>query len=205
MKYNTLATQESTNAVVTALQNKGVDVQIVETKIQALDAVKKIIPQGASVMNGSSVTLEQIGYLEYLDDGTHGWIDLHKPVAAESDPAKRAALRKQALTSDYYLGSVHALTQTGEYIIGSNTGSQIPHVAFTSQNLIFVVGTQKIVATLSDGMKRLEEYVVPLEDDHMKRLYNSHTQLNKILISKGEAPMLKRQIHFILVKEPLGF
>ncbi len=205
MKYNTLANQKSIDITTAALRAKGIETYVVRTKAEALEQIKHIIPPGASVMNGASVTLEQIGFVDYLKLGTHGWNNLHKPVNAETDPAKRAILRKQAALSDFYLGSVHALVENGEFIVASNTGSQLPHIAFTSPNLIFVVGTHKIVPTLTEGIKRLEEYVVPLEDAHMKKLHGTGTHLNKILISKGESPFLKRRIHFILIQESLGF
>ncbi len=150
-------------------------------------------------MNGSSRTLEQIGFIEYLKPDNHGWDNQHEKILAEKDPAK------QALLADYYLGSVHAVTEEGEFIVASNSGSQLPHVAFSSSNLILIVGAQKIVATLEEGMKRLKEYVVPLEDANMKQKYGVGTQLNKILLFKGENQMIGRKVTMILVKEKLGF
>jgi len=56
---------------------------------------------------------------------------------------------------------VHALTEEGEFIVALNTGSQLPHIVFSSLNLILVVGTQKLVPDMENAMKRLENYVVP--------------------------------------------
>lgn len=156
-------------------------------------------------MNGSSVTLEQIGFTDYLKSGKHPWIDLHGQVNAENEPAKRNLLRNQATLSDYYLGSVHAVTYDGDFIVVSNTGSQLPHIVFTSPNLIFVVSTKKIVPTLAAGMKRLEEHVFPLENQHMKELYNAESNISKIVIFKKDPTYLNRKINFILVSENLGF
>jgi L-lactate utilization protein LutC len=103
------------------------------------------------------------------------------------------------------LGSVHALTSSGEFVIASNTGSQLPHVAFTSPNLIFIVSTKKIVSTLDQALNRLTKYVIDLEDQRMMNAYKSHTADNKILIFKGENPMTNRSIVFILVAQDLGF
>lgn len=205
MNYNRLASDATVEKVAKALEEKGYEVQVVKNANDALAKIKKIIPQGASVMNGSSVTLEQIGYLDYLASGKHKWVDLHAKVNAENDKEKRAKLMREASLSDYYLVSVHALAETGEFVIASNTGSQLPHIVFTSPNLIFVVSTKKIVPTLDAAMERLEEYVVPLEDKQMLEKYNVGTHLNKIVIFKGENPMIGRKIRFILVKEKLGF
>jgi L-lactate utilization protein LutC len=205
MKYNTLASKEIVEKTVKALELKHTETVVAKNKIQALEKIKGFIPHGVSVMNGSSVSLEQIGFVEYLKSGKHGWKNLHEGIIAEKDPAKQAVLRKQSVLSDYYVGSVHALCENGDFIIASNTGSQLPHIVFTSQNLIFVVSTKKIVPTLSEAMKRLEEYVVPLEDKHMMGKYGVNTAVNKIVIFKNENPMLGRKVRMILVEENLGF
>lgn len=205
MNYNTLASKEALDATVKALGEKGFEVFVVESGADALAKIKEIIPKGASVMNGSSVTLEQIGYIDWLTSGAHGWVNPKEAILAEKDPSKQALLRRQAVLSDFYLGSVHALAHNGEFVIGSNTASQLPHVVFSSPNLIFVVSTKKMVPTLAEAMRRLEEHVVPLEDEHMKKLYGMGTKLNKLLIFKGESPYNKRKLRMILVKEDLGF
>ena len=205
MQYNTLATKESVTKTVAALKEHNVEAIIVTNKEEALAKIKELIPSGASVMNGSSVTLEQIGYIDYLKLGEHPWNNLHEGILAEKDPAKQGELRKQAVLSDYYLGSVHALSETGEFIIASNSGSQLPHIVFTSPNIIFVVSTQKIVPSLADGIKRLEEYVVPLEDKHMQELYGVGTAISKMVIFKREKPGSGRTVKMILVEEKLGF
>lgn len=156
-------------------------------------------------MDGASVTLEQIGFVDYLKSSTHPWKNLHAAIVEESDPQKQAQLRKKALLADYYLGSVHAMTETGEFIIASNTGSQLPHLVYSSQNLVLVVSTKKIVPTLEDALKRLDEHVIPLEDERMLNVYNAHTHLSKLVIFKDESPINQRNIHIILVEEDLGF
>ena len=99
----------------------------------------------------------------------------------------------------------HALTEKGEFIIASNTGSQLPHIVFTSPNLIFVVSTKKIVPTLTDAITRLEDHVLPLEDKSIMDKFNIHTMLSKIVIFKRENPMMGRKVRMILVNEDLGF
>jgi hypothetical protein len=203
--YDTLASEESIQNVVAALPARGIEPEVVNNRAEALERVKALIPAGASVMNGSSVTLEQIGYVDYLKSGTHPWVNPKKAILAEKDPVKQALLRKQSVISDYYLGSVHAVAETGEFIVASNTGSQLPHIVFTSQNLIFVVSTKKIVPTVADAFRRLEEHVYPLEDKHMMDLYKVHSQISKIVVWKNESPFNKRTAQMIFVRENLGF
>ena len=205
MKYNELATKETIHKTAEALKANGIEVFITETGAEALGKIKEFIPKDASVMNGSSKTLEQIGFVEYLKSGEHGWSNLHEAIIKETDKSKQGMLRKQSVLSDYYLGSVHALTEGGELLIASNTGSQLPHIVFTSPNIIFVVSTKKIVPSLLEAMKRLEEHVVPLEDKSIMEKFKIHTMLSKIVIFKRENPMMGRKVRMILVNEDLGF
>lgn len=205
MDYTTLSPRATVERVVANLKERNIEGSIVETKEEALAKIKEWIPTGASVMNGSSTTLNEIGFVEYLKSGEHSWNNLHEAVLAEKDPAKQALLRKQSVLSDYYLGSVHALSEAGELVIASNTGSQLPHIVFTSQNLIFVVSTEKIMPTLADAQKRLVEHVVPLEDKRMLAAYNMNTHLSKELIFHYEHPMLGRKVRVLFVNEKLGF
>ncbi|MCE9643478.1 MAG: lactate utilization protein [Candidatus Andersenbacteria bacterium] len=205
MNYETLATPEQITNTIKKLEEHNIHGVSVNTGAEALEKIKSMIPAGASVMNGSSVTLETIGFVDYLQAGQHGWNNLHEGILAEQDKAKQGELRKQASLSDFYLGSVHALSETGEFLVASNTGSQLPHIVFTSKNLIFVVGAQKLVPNLMEGLKRIEEYVVPLEDVHMMQKYGSGTSLNKIVMFKKENPNMGRNVTVIIVNEKLGY
>jgi L-lactate utilization protein LutC len=205
LDYSKLASKNTVNNTITSLKEKNYAVTLVRTKAEALEKIKALIPAKAAVMSGASVTLEQIGFMDYMASEKHDWIDLRGEIRSENDELKRHELRKQSVMSDYYLGSVHALTETGDMLIASNTGSQLPNIVSTSPNLIFVVSTKKIVPNVSEAMSRLEKHVIPLEDKHMMDLYKVHTALNKIVIFKGDAAFLGRKIQIILVEEDLGF
>lgn len=205
MDYNTIVSADSLQKTITALKDRGHLPELVGNRAEALQRIKELIPKGASVMNGSSRTLEEIGFVDYLKDGTHGWNNLHEAILAEKDPTKQAVLRQQSVLSEYYLGSVHAVAETGEIVIASNSGSQLPHIVFTSQNLIFVVGAQKIVPTLADAFTRLEKHVVPLEDERLMKAYNAHTYPSKIVVFQKEQPFMGRKSHIIFANEKLGF
>ncbi len=205
MNYTELASKEAVIKTVAALAVNNFIPEVLATKEDALVRIKELIPAGASVMNGASRTLEQIGYIDYLKAKQHGWSNIHDTILEETDEVKKAELRKMGVISDFYLGSVHAATQTGELLIASNTGSQLPHLAYTSQNLILVVSTQKITPTMSDAFDRLEKQVMPLEDARMKSVYGSGTTHSKTLLLHKENPYMGRKVHVLLVEEQLGF
>jgi hypothetical protein len=113
-------------------------------------------------------------------------------------------LRKSSITAEYFLGSVHAVSQSGETITASNTGSQLPSYAFASNNVVWVVGVQKIVLNIEEGLKRVREYCLPLEDYRMKQAGFGGSAIGKILIFEREK-LPNRRITLIFVNEKLGF
>lgn len=205
MNYETLANMEAVKKTINALAERGIQAIVVSGRAVALEKLKSLIPNGASVMNGSSRTLEEIGFVDYLKSGNHGWKNLHEEIILEKDPAKQAILRKQAVLSDYYLGSVHAVAETGQLVIASNSGSQLPHIVSTSPNLIFVVGGQKLVPNLDAALTRVREYVLPLEDKRMKDAGMAGSAISKLLIFEREPAFMGRKVSIIFVNEKLGF
>jgi L-lactate utilization protein LutB len=205
MKYDELVPKETIEKVIASLKERNHLPEFVETRAEALEIIKKLIPKGASVMNGSSRTLDEIGFIQYLKIGKHGWNNLHEAILAEKDPVKKAILRKQSVLSEFYLGSTHAISETGEIVIASNSGSQLPHLVFTSQNLILVVGAQKITPDLDSAIARLKGYVLPLEDKRMKDAGMGGSFISKMLIINKEQPYMGRKSHIIFVNERLGF
>ena len=205
VNYETLANTEAIQKAIKTLAERGIEAIVVSNRVEALEKVKSLIPKGASVMNGSSRTLEEIGFVDYLKSGNHGWKNLHEEILKEKDPEKQAILGKQAVHSDYYLGSIHAVAETGQLVIASNSGSQLPHIVFTSSNLIFVVGVQKIAPNLDAAIARVREYVLPLEDQRMKSVGMGGSFVSKLLIFEKEQPFMNRKVYVIFVNEKLGF
>jgi len=101
------------------------------------------------------------------------------------------------------VSSVHALTEDGHLIIASNTGSQLSSEAYAGGKVIFVVGTQKIVKDNQEGIKRIYEYCLPLEDERARKAYGMGSNVSKILIINKE--IFPERITVFLVKEKLGF
>lgn len=205
MNYTEIPSAEVVSKTVAALKERNIEAIVVGTREEALAKIKELIPAGASVNNGSSRTLQEIGYVDLVKGDSHGWNNLHGKVVAEADPAKQKTLRNEALLADYYLGSVHGLSETGEMVIASASGSQLPPIVFTSKNVIFVVSTQKITPTLDSAIQRLREYVFPLEDARMKSVNMGGSTLAKMLIFEREPAFMGRSVRVILVNEKLGF
>lgn len=203
MEYDQLAPKKIIEKTIKAVKSRGINAEFLDTKEEALERIKALIPAGAELMTAGSTTLEQIGFVELLKSGKHKWNNLKDKLLAEKDEAKQSELRKKSVTSDYFLGSVHAVAETGEILTASASGSQLPSYAFSSNNVIWIVGTQKIVPTLEEGFKRVRTYCFPLEDKRMKSVGYPGSTIGKILLFERE--ILPRKITLIFVNEKLGF
>lgn len=204
MNYTTLPSKETIQRTLAALNAHKITGHFVESKEEALELLKSLIPASADLMTGASATLEQIGFTALLKSGQHQWKNLKDEILKETDALKQAELRKRSILATYYVGSAHAVTETGEVLAASATGSQIAPYAYASDNVIWVMGAHKIVPTVNDGIRRIREYTYPLEDKRMKSVGYPGSVIGMILIF--ERPTLpNRTVNLILVNQVLGF
>jgi hypothetical protein len=112
-------------------------------------------------------------------------------------------IRRLTASPDVMLGSVHAVTETGSLLTASMSGSQLGPYASGAGRVVLVVGTQKIVADVEEGLRRIDEYTLPLEDARAQAAYGVHSAVNKVLIINGE--IAPGRITVVFVDEVIGF
>jgi LUD domain len=201
-EFTRLATDEQINRTAAALEANNIHTLIAENGAEALRLFFELVPDGAEVFLGASVTLEKLGIRDEIEKS--GRFDALRPrMFAMHRETQGREIRKLGGAPDYAAGSVHAVTEDGHVLIASKTGSQLGPYASGAGKVIWVVGAQKIVKDLVEGFRRIKEYCVPLEEVHMQELYDTDTDLNKILILNRE--MRPNRITMIIVKEVLGF
>jgi len=206
MSYSTLPDTMRLQKTIEAVKARGIMVELVETKEAALARLQTLIPAGSVVMTGGSVTLTQIGLDALLISGNHPWRNFKADLLAEKDPTKQSAMRLQGTLAEYFLGSVNAIAETGELVFASATGSQLPAYAYSSRNVIWVAGAQKITPSLDEALRRVREYVLQMESERQKNVGNKGGSfIGRILIFEREPAYLRRNLHLILVNEVLGF
>lgn len=185
-----------------ALEANGISVVRARNKAEARRIVLDMIPAGANVHHGASQTLDATGISAELD--ASGRYDPIGPRAWSMDRATQGAeIRRLTAAPDIMLGSVHAVTETGSLVVASMGGSQLGPYVSGAGRVILVVGRQKIVADLDEGMRRINEYALPLEDARAQAAYGIHSAVNKVLIINRE--VVPGQITVVLVDEAVGF
>ena len=201
-QFSELATDESINTTKTALEKNGITVLVVESGAEAKDKVLQMLPEGAEVMNMQSVTVNSIGLADEINKPGK-FNSVRNRFATMDAKTQGMEMKKIGATPEWAGGSAHAVTEDGKIMVASATGSQLPAYAYGSTHLIWIVGAQKIVKDIDEGMKRIYEYVLPLENDRAMKAYGMGSGVNKMLIiNKEVAP---GRITLIIVKEKLGF
>jgi acyl-CoA hydrolase len=200
-RFTTLPDDETITSTVVALEEHGFSAEVADTLDAAREAVLARIPHGSSVMTNTSVTLQQTGIADTINDGGPYESARNKMFALDfaTQAQEMKAIGGQP---DYALGSVHAVTRDGTLVIASASGSQLASYAWGAANVIFVVGAQKLVPTLQAAHERIYQHSLPLEDARAQAAYGQHSQVGKVLEIHQELP---GRIHVVLVRELVGF
>ncbi|MBW8805372.1 MAG: LUD domain-containing protein [Catenulisporales bacterium] len=189
-------------AAAAALQARGYHVSRVPNAAAAWQAALDLLPEGAEVFTASSVTADVVGLSQEINES--GRYTATRPQLMTMDPASQMSeMRRLGAAPQWVVGSVHALTQDGDLVIASASGSQLASMAYGAQNVLLVIGTQKIVPDLDTAMRRVHEYSLPLEDARARSAYGMGSTVHKVLTLHGDAE--QGRIRVILIDEPLGF
>jgi acyl-CoA hydrolase len=200
-RFTAMPDEQALASTTTALEEHGFSVEIVDDLEAARKAVLARIPEGSSVMTNTSVTLDQAGIPDAINDS--GRYDSARVKMAGLDFATQVREMKAiGGQPDYALGSVHAVTRDGTLVIASASGSQLASYAWGAANVIFVVGAQKLVPTLEAARERIYQHSLVLEDARAIAAYGQHSQVGKILEIHTELP---GRIHIVLIRQVAGF
>ena len=200
-RFTTLPAEPVIAAAVTALEEHGFSVEVVDDLDAARQSVLGRIPPGSSVMTNTSVTLAETGIADAINDG--GPYESARNAMFALDFATQAQEMKAiGGQPDYALGSVHAVTHDGTLVIASASGSQLASYAWGAANVIFVVGAQKLVPDLAAAHERVYQHSLVLEDARAIAAYGQHSSVGKILEIHQELP---GRIHIVLVRQVVGF
>ena len=200
-RFAALPDEDTLAATVTALEEHGFSVEVVDDLDAAREAVLARIPHGSSVMTNTSVTLQEAGIADAVNDSGH-YDSARARMAGLDFATQLQEMKVIGGQPDYALGSVHAITRDGVLVIASASGSQLASYAWGAANVIFVVGAQKLVPTLEAARDRIYSHSLVLEDGRAVAAYGQHSYVGKILEIHAELP---GRVHIVLVRQPAGF
>jgi len=203
MDYKSIPEASVMERTKLALEANNMTVVMVDNGEAAKQKVLQLVPEGSEVFTMTSVTLDSIGLAEVINQS--GRYDSVRAQLNNMDREKHSReMRKLGAAPDYTIGSAHAVTQDGSVLIASNTGSQLAAYVYGAGKVIWVVGAQKIVPNRDAAIKRIYDYVLPLESERAHKAYGMPGSfVSKLLVVNKEVQ--PGRITVVLVKEALGF
>lgn len=198
--------------VVENLKKKYMDGHYVDTVEEALELLLSLIPPGAKLGRGDSVTLNQMGVFEALEArGQNEFINPVRTNAQGYNPPReeRRLMQRQTLLSDVYLCSTNAITLEGTIVSCDGSGNRVAAMMFGPKKVIIVAGCNKICADVDDALRRIRDWAGPVNAlrhslKHSKDEGLGWGVLRYTAIIDGNQPVEQGKICVILVGQQMG-
>jgi L-lactate utilization protein LutB len=195
--------------LIETLKSCGYDAHFVQTKEEAFELSKTFIKEGMNVGLGGSVTVGEIGLLEYITNKKD--ITVHNQYEAGITMDENKERRRQGLVSDIFVTGINALTKDGKIVNADGSGNRVAAFCYGPKKILAIVGVNKIVENLEDGFKRVMEVAAVKNIDRMNNKaiemgkeprHNLDNIANKFTWVKADD---KDRITIILINEELGY
>lgn len=193
------------------LKRKGFKPYFFENKESAVQFVLDLIPNQASVGFGGSMTVKELA-LDFALKGRGNAVYSYDTVT----PQNKDRLHQLANSSDWYISSTNALSESGDFVNIDGTANRICALAYGVKNIVYVLGVNKIASDLESAIERARSIACPL---NAKRL-NKNTPCvstgeccycdcedcicNATLISHHPT-RLQQNVYAIIINENLGY
>jgi LUD domain len=200
-RFTTLPDEQTLAATIVALEEHGFSVEVVDDLDAAREAVLARMPEGSTVMTNTSVTLEETGIADAINNGGR-YDSARNRMFALDFATQLQEMNAIAGQPDFALGSAHAVSANGTLFIASASGSQLASYVWGAANVIFVIGAQKLVPDPEAARKRIYEHSLKLEDARAYAAYGQNSFVGKILELHQETP---GRIHVVLIRQVVGF
>lgn len=186
---------------------------LAEDREAARELALSLIPPGARVGMGNSLTLRETGIFDALTAGDYDVINQFEPGITPGENLRR---RKQGLLADVYFTSANAITGDGELVNVDGKGNRAAAMLFGPDRVIVVAGRNKIADDLDGAWKRIREFTAPALAKRLGRSTpcassgtcsdcRSPERICRFYtVVKSQMPADRDRIHVIIVNEPLG-
>lgn len=197
--------------LIANFQLRNIEVICFDTIESAKNEILNLVPINESVGIGHSATLQKMDITKTLNDRGNTVFD--KELAKDKEACK--ALKKKALLADCYISGSNAISVDGRIVNVDHSGNRVAAITFGPDNVIIVVGVNKIVDTWEEAIKRVKNVSCPLNAKRAgfnppcvklnKCVDCSSTErvCNSISIIEGQS--VKGRIRVFIINEDLGF
>lgn len=144
--------------LISNLKLRNIDAFFLESLNEANNRLLNMIPSGCTIGVGHSATVQNSGIVQKLID--RGNIVFDKTMAASKEESRQ--IKKKALTADWYITGTNAISTEGHIVNVDHSGNRAAAMVFGPDNVVIVVGINKIVETLDEAISRAKNVASPL-------------------------------------------
>lgn len=183
---------------VKALEKNNFSAFYFSDKQAAIEKALSLVPKGVSAGFGGSWTMKQLGIAKTLETNGHEVFDHNQPGLSFEDSI---SIRKKQLTCDTFFSGTNAITLDGQLINVDATGNRVGAMMFGPRQVIVISGVNKIVPDLDAAVKRVRNYVAPINN---KRLSRPNPCVQTGICMDCQLPTRTCNITTILHKKPVA-
>lgn len=150
--YKNIAT-----TIIKNLEKRQMEGYYCETSESAVEMILSLMPKGSSIGWGGSMTFSDIGLLEKLKKSDYQLYDRDIPENKEAQKKMYANI----FNSDFFLMSTNAITLDGKLVNIDSRGNRVAFLCYGPENVLVVVGMNKLVSDVESGIKRVRDMAAP--------------------------------------------
>lgn len=149
---------ENVSKVIKSLEGNNINALYAETKAEVCDIVKNMLFDGAVITAGGSMSLKESGVWDIINSPEY---DFRDRAAAGITEEERTKAYKAAVGCDFFFCSTNALTEKGELVNVDGNANRISSIAFGPKKVVMVVGVNKLVKDIDEGLLRIKKIAAP--------------------------------------------
>ncbi|MDO5601881.1 MAG: lactate utilization protein [Oscillospiraceae bacterium] len=150
--------RQQAERVMQALRKNRMQPYYAATAAEVAPLVKSLVPQGACVAMGGSMTLAECGVESLLRGGDYRLLDRYAPGLSREEGER---IMREAFFCDWYFSSTNAVTEAGELYNVDGNANRVAALAYGPANVCIVAGINKIVPDLAAAQRRVKETAAP--------------------------------------------
>lgn len=149
--------ERTCHAMVEILGRRGYLPHFAQSAAEARRLALELIPEGALIGLGGSMTIDQLGLLDELRSPRYRLIDRY----AAKDWEETMSRYREALQAELFLTGVNAITRAGELVFIDCSGNRVAASIFGPRKVLIIAGVNKVVENLDEAFARLRR-IAPL-------------------------------------------
>ena len=156
-----------------------------ESRAEVCKIVEDMLFEGAVITAGGSVSLTESGVWDIISRPGYRFYDRMKPGITDEE---RLEAFRMAIGCDFFFCSSNAVTENGELVNVDGMANRISSIAFGPKKVVMIVGINKIVKDVNEGLLRVKKTAAPKNSVRLNTGTPCQTLGHCVSLEKGGCP-----------------